>query len=63
MGKELKLFFISIANSMNPNGYYNIVNKPRSLNETASKINKKREAKYKELHRDMNERASEIAVC
>jgi len=63
MGREIRLILSGIANSLNPNGYYNVVTPPRKLNETATKINSKRKSNYKKLQRQTDERISGIAVC
>lgn len=61
--KELQLIITSIANSLNPHGYFNVVNKPQKLNETASRINKKREAEYEKIQRNLDEQLSRTAAC
>jgi len=48
MGKELRLFLVGIANSLNPNGYNNIVTPPRELGESSFFFNKRLNNKYKQ---------------
>ena len=56
MGKHLRIFLNGIANSLNPDGYNNIVSPTKKLGESASKINAKREKNQKRVNRVVDAR-------
>lgn len=62
MGNEIRLILAGIANSLNSNGYYNIVTPPRKLGETATMINKKRAKNYKRIQKVTDERTTRLTA-
>jgi len=46
MSENIKIFFSGIVNSLNPDGYYNVVTPPRKLGLSARHITSNRRKKH-----------------
>lgn len=56
MSESIKLFLCGIANSINPDGYHNVVTRPKRLGEISSRIKTKRVKVYKKANKEINGR-------
>lgn len=63
MGQNVRLFLCGLANSFNPNGYYNIVTPPRKLGESSSLLNKKLKKRYKKVLKESDDQLARITIC
>ena len=59
MGKNLKRIFLGIANSLNSNGYNNIVSPSNKLGETTSRINSVRRKNHNRVNKVVNGKIAE----
>jgi hypothetical protein len=62
MGRTIRIFLNGIANSLNPNGYNNIVSPTREIGESASRINAKRETNNRRINKVTDVRITEITA-
>lgn len=62
MGTHLRIFLNGIANSLNPDGYNNIVSPTKKLGESASKINTKRKKNQKRMNRIVDVKIAEATA-
>lgn len=62
MGKSIRIFLNGIANSLNPDGYNNIVSPTKKLGESASRISDKREKNYRRISKVTDVRTAEITA-
>jgi len=62
MGRQLRIFLNGIANSLNPNGYNNIVSPTKKIGESASKINTKRKINQKRINKVVDVRIAETTA-
>lgn len=60
MGNKIRLFLNVISNSLNPDGYNQIVS-VRNLGETTSLINEKRKKNHNRINKVVNGKIKEIA--
>lgn len=63
MGKDIKIFFIGVANSFRTDGYNRTVSfHVRSLGETSKKIGRQRQENIKLAYEKANEYSKNIAT-
>lgn len=62
MGKGFIIFLNGIANSLNPNGYNNIVSSTKKLGESTSKINTKRKINQDKINKVVDVRITEATA-
>ena len=62
MGRSLRIFLSGIANSLNSNGYNNIVTPANKLGETASKINSMRKKNNDRINKVVNGKIAEATA-
>lgn len=62
MGRSLKIFLSGIANSLNSNGYNNIVTPSNKLGETALRINSTRRKNHKRINKVVNGKIAEATA-
>jgi len=60
MSNKIRIFMIGIANSLNTQGYYNIVSSPRNLGETTKRINIKRKKNHMRIKKVIDAKINEI---
>ncbi|MFA7570903.1 MAG: hypothetical protein WCY75_06675 [Sulfurimonadaceae bacterium] len=62
MGKTLRIFLSGIANSLNSDGYNNIVAPSNRLGEIASRINSTRRKNHNRINKVVNGKISEATA-
>jgi len=62
MSEEIRLFLNGIANSLNINGYSNIVTSSKKMGEITTKVNTKREKNQSRLNKVVNAKLSEYTA-
>lgn len=60
MSENIKIFFNGIANSLNPNGYNEIVTSTKELGSISKKINNKRKENYKRIRKEIDGQVESI---
>ena len=60
MSDEIKIFLKSIANSLQPDGYYHIVSSPKKLGEATTTINNKRKKNHNRINKVVDEQIAEL---
>jgi hypothetical protein len=62
MSENIKLFFNGIVNSLNPDGYYNVVTPPRKLGLSARDVTNNRRKKHQSKIVRINNARSSIST-